>query len=112
MIPFGAKLSYTTIVSIDESRHQFGKKMLAGIFRREGGQVTCSLQISNTGKNLSTSTVHVKEVSPCAGGTLELFDLPRPRRGENPAEGNLLRDELENMKEQSSKKKTQTISRA
>ena len=84
VIPFGAKLSYTTISSKDESRHQFGKQMLTGIFRKEGGQVTCSLQISKTGKNLSTSKVHVKEVSPRAGGTLKLFDLPRPRRGENP----------------------------
>ena len=58
-------------------------------------------------ENLSTSVSHVKrfkrqEVSheetpsfPCADGTLKIFDLPRPRHGENLAGGNLELDDLE-----------------
>ena len=76
-----------------------------GYVLRAGGQ---SHLIAKTRK---PSEVHVnrfkhQEVSheaapsfPCAGGTLKIFDLPHPHRGEKPVEEDPMPDEEEKEKE-------------
>ena len=67
LIPFGATVSYKPISSKDEARlHQFGKKMLPGIFMGNvldaGGGWSGDLLMADFGdlENLSASDIHVK----------------------------------------------------
>ena len=84
--------------------------MLPGIFTRHelraGGGWSGDLLTADWEDldNLSASTMHVKKFNrqevpqestlsfPCADGSLKVFELPRPHRGEWAAEGNLMQE--------------------
>ena len=106
LFPFGANVSYKPISSKNESRlHQVGKQVLTGIcigyVFLAGGGWSCNVLIAcwEDMANLSVSEVDVQrfkhqEVSleqnppfPCADGSIKLFNLPRPHRGEQIVEG-------------------------
>ena len=79
------------------SLNQFGKKMLPGIFTRHdlraGGGWSGDLLTADWEDldNLSASTMSTLSF-PCADGSLKVFKLPRPHRGEWAAEGNLMQE--------------------
>ena len=99
LIPFGANVSYKPISERDVARlHQFGKKMLLGIFmghvsravRGWSGDLLIAdskdpenLSASDTGKPHKEESCCVHELKDLS----KLFGLPEPPRGELPARG-------------------------